>query len=130
MLEALAARLESAGIATLATDMFIGMMPNSPDACLALYEYAGESPMEVLADDDATLEMPSVQVMARAGRNAYPAARALIVQARDELTSISNETIGGVRFLRVHALSAINGIGVDENERTRFTLSLQAVTER
>jgi hypothetical protein len=130
MLEALAARLESASVATLATDMFIGMMPNSPDECVALYEYAGEAPMEVFTDNDATLEMPSVQVMTRAGRNAYPTARALMVQVRDELTSIANETISGVTFLRVHALSAINGMGVDENERTLFTLSLQVTVER
>lgn len=130
MLEALAARLQSDGVATLATDLFLGMMPNSPDECLALYEYAGESPLEVLIDNTATLERPSVQVMSRAGRNDYPTARALIVSARDSLTAIVNETISGSTFLRVHALSSINALGVDENERPRFTLSVQVVVER
>lgn len=130
MLEALAARLQSDGVATAGTDLFIGMMPNSPDECVAIYEYAGESPLEVMVDNDATLERPSVQVMTRAGRNDYPTARALMVQVRDSLTAITDETISGVRFLRVHHLSAINGLGVDENERARFTLSLQVVVER
>jgi hypothetical protein len=130
MLEALAARLQSASVAVAGTNLFIGMMPNSPDACLALYEYSGAAPLEVMVDNDATLERPSVQVMSRAGRNDYPTARALIEQARDALTEISNETISGVRFLRVHHLSSINALGVDDNERPRFTLSLQAVVER
>jgi len=106
------------------------MMPNSPDECLAIYEYAGEAPMEVMIDDSATLERPSVQVMSRAGRNDYPTARTLIEAARDSLTAIVNETISGDTFLRVHALSAINALGVDENERPRFTLSMQVVIER
>jgi len=130
MLEALAARLQADGVATTATDLFIGMMPNSPDECLAIYEYSGEAPMEVMIDDAATLERPSVQVMSRAGRNDYPTARALIEAARDSLTAIVNETISGETFLRVNALSAINALGVDENERPRFTLSMQVVIER
>jgi len=129
-LEALAARLQADGVATTATDLFIGMMPNSPDECLAIYEYAGETPMEVMIDNAATLERPSVQVMSRAGRNDYPTARTLIESARDSLTAIVNETISGETFLRVHPLSSINALGVDENERPRFTLSLQVVIER
>lgn len=130
MLEALAARLQSASVAVPGTDLFLGMMPNSPDACVALYEYSGAAPLEVLTDDDATLERPSVQVMTRAGRNDYPTARTLMVNVRNALTAISDETISGVRFLRVQNLSSINSLGVDDNERPRFTLALQAVVER
>lgn len=130
MLESLAARLQSASVATSGTDLFIGIMPNSPDLCVALYEYAGAGPLEVLTDDASTLERPSVQVMTRGPRNDYPAARALMVSVRDALTGITNETISGVTFLRVAEISSINALGVDENERPRFTLSLQTVVER
>lgn len=130
MLEALAARLQSASVAVAGTDLFLGLMPNSPDECVALYEYAGAQPLEVLVDNSATLERPSVQVMTRAGRNDYPAARALMVAVRDALTDITNETISGETFLRVSQISSINALGVDENDRPRFTLSLQVVVER
>jgi len=130
MLEALAARLQSASVAVPGTDLFLGMMPNSPDECVALYEYSGAAPLEVLVSDDATLERPSIQVMTRAGRNDYPTARTLMANVRDALTAITDDTISDVRFLRVHSLSSINALGVDENERPRFTLSLQAVVER
>lgn len=129
-LEALADRLQTASVATAATNLFIGIMPDSPDTCVALYEYAGSSPLEVLRDDTATIERPSVQVMVRASRNDYPTARSLIESVRDTLTAISDETVSGVRFLRVHNLSSINALGTDENERPEFSLSLQAIVER
>ena len=130
ILEALADKLNSASVAITGTNMFIGLMPDDPDVCLSLYEYAGSQPLEVLRDNNATLERPSVQVLVRATRNDYPSARALIESARDTLTGITDETISNVRFLRVSALSSINAVGMDDNERPMFTLALQVVTER
>ena len=130
MLESLADRLQAASVATIATNLFIGLMPDDPDTCVALYEYAGSPPMEVLVDNTATLERPSVQVITRAGRNDYPTAKTLIENVRDTLTDITDDTISGVRFLRVNQISSINALGVDENDRPRFSLSLQVVAER
>lgn len=130
MLEALADKLTSASVATVGNNLFIGIMPNSPDVCVSLYEYAGSPPLEVLRDNAATLERPSVQVMVRASRNDYPTARDLITDVRDSLTGITDETISNVRFLRVNQNSAINAVGTDENDRPLFTLSLTTVVER
>jgi len=130
ILESLADRLNSASVATTATNLFIGLMPDQPDLCAALYEYAGSAPLEVLRDNTATLERPSIQVMCRGARNDYPTARSLIEAIRDTLTAITDETITGVRFLRVNQISSINALGTDDNDRPRFTLSLQAVVER
>lgn len=130
ILEALADKLTSASVATVGANLFIGLMPNTPDVCAALYEYAGSAPLEVMRDNDATLERPSVQVMVRATRNDYPAARNLIENIRNTLTEITNETISGVTFLRVNQNSSINAVGTDENDRPLFTLSLMTVVER
>jgi len=130
MLEALADKLNSASVAVTGTNLFIGIMPATPDTCVALYEYAGAAPLEVMRNNAATLERPSVQVLVRAGRNDYPTARDLIADVRDSLTGITDETISGVRFLRVNQISSINALGTDENDRPRFTLSLQVVQER
>ena len=130
MLEALADRLQSASIAFAAQDLFLGLMPDQPDKCVALYKYAGAQPLEVLTNNSATLERPSVQVLVRAGRNDYPTGKALMEAVRDSLTEITNETISDQRFLRVNQISSINALGVDANDRPRFTLSLQVVLER
>lgn len=129
-LEGLASKLNTASVAVTASNMFIGIMPDTPDLCVALYEYAGTAPLEVMVDDTATLEQPSVQVMTRGARNDYPAARTLIENVRDTLCGITDETISGVRFLRVSNLSAINALGTDEKDRPEFSLSLRAVVER
>lgn len=130
ILESLADRLNSASVTVTATNLFIGLMPDQPDLCAALYEYAGAGPLEVLRSNTATLERPSIQVMCRGARNDYPTARALIEAIRDTLTDITDETISGLRFLRVNQISGINALGTDDNDRPRFTLSLQAVVER
>jgi hypothetical protein len=130
MLEALADRLQSASVANTGVNLFIGLMPDKPDVCVALYEYAGAPPLEVMRDDAATLERPSVQVIVRASRNDYPTARNLISNIRNTLTEITDETISGVTFLRVNQNSSINAVGTDDNDRVMFTLSLTAVVER
>lgn len=130
MLEALADRLQAASVAFPAVDLFLGIMPDQPDRCVALYEYAGASPLEVLVDEAATIERPSVQVLVRAGRNDYPTARALAASVQAALVNIVDEDISGQRFLRVHALSSVNAVGTDENHRPIFSLALQAFVER
>jgi hypothetical protein len=130
MLESLADRLNSASVAVTATNLFIGLMPDQPDLCVAIYEYSGQSPLQVLTSNTATLERPSVQVLVRASRNDYPTGRTLIASVRDTLTAITDETITGERFLRVNAASSINALGLDANDRPRFSLSLQVVMER
>jgi hypothetical protein len=96
----------------------------------AIYEYAGASPLEVMVNESATLERPSIQVLVRAARNDYPTARALAASVQNALVNIANEEISGQRFLRVHALSSVNAVGTDENHRPIFSLALQAVVER
>ena len=130
MLEALADRLQSASVANTGVNLFIGLLPDKPDVCVALYEYAGAPPLEVMRDNAATLERPSVQVLVRAGRNDYPTARNLINNIRNTLTDITDETISGVTFLRINQNSSINAVGTDDNDRVIFTLSLTAVVER
>lgn len=130
MLEALADRLQSASVANTGVNLFIGLMPDKPDVCVALYEYAGAPPLEVMRDNAATLERPSVQVIVRSGRNDYPTARDLINTIRNTLTEITDETISGVTFLRVNQNSSINAVGTDDNDRVIFSLALTAVVER
>lgn len=130
MLEALADRLQSASVTSTGVNLFIGLMPDKPDVCVSLYEYAGAPPLEVMRDNTATLERPSVQVLVRAGRNDYPTARNLISNIRNTLTEVTDETISGVTFLRINQNSSINAVGTDDNDRVIFTLSLTAVVER
>ena len=130
ILEALADKLVSASVGSLANNIFIGLLPDQPDKCLALYEYAGEEPREVFRNEAASIEVPTVVVMARGARNDYPTARDFAVDARDALCAIVDETISGVRFLRVKETSSINYVNSDDNDRPRFTVTFTVYVER
>lgn len=130
ILESLATRLEAQGVATRAVNLYLGILPETPDAVIGIFEYAGSPPVEVFDDSGASLDVPSVQVMVRAGRNDYVAGRNKMVAVRNALVDIANETIDGLRILRVAQLSSINALGMDKNDRPVFTMSLQATVER
>jgi hypothetical protein len=65
LLEDLAAALQAASIATLSTDLFLGLMPDAPHAALALYEFAGFPPLYTHHSQHPALERPSVQLLVR-----------------------------------------------------------------
>jgi len=130
MLVSLVNKLVSASVGVSASTIFIGIMPSTPDACIALYEGPGQVPLEVLVSNTATLERPTVQVMVRGVRADYNGARTKILEVRDVLTAITDETLTGVRFLRVTTNGSITPLGVDDNDRPQFSLTFSTVIER
>jgi len=130
MLEALATKLQLASVGTVAVDIFIGLMPNTPDACVALFEGPGQVPLEVMQSNSATLERPTVQVMVRGSRADYPGTRTKIVDVRDVLCGITDETLSGVRFLRVMSEGSMTPLGVDDNDRPQFAMTFSVMVER
>jgi len=115
ILEAIGSKLATDGLGTLGTNIFLSLMPDTPDLCTAVYEYSGLSPLDTFgASVTVALDRPSIQVMTRAGRNDYVAARDRAVNVRNSLAKISNQTLSGINILRIAPLSAINSIGLDE----------------
>ena len=72
VLEDAADHLEDNGLGTVGTDIFLSVLPQSPDVCTALFEYAGSAPKETMG---TMLARPRLQVVCRAGRDDYPTAR-------------------------------------------------------
>jgi hypothetical protein len=114
--EALAGHLATNGRGTSGTDLFVSMMPDKPDVCRALIEGEGTGPVEVMSPGIA-VETPTLQVLVRAGRDDYPAARDEALAIRAVLLAITDQTIAGVRFLRVRPSGYINPLGKDDDDR-------------
>jgi hypothetical protein len=126
LLDALAARLVADGVGTLATNIFLGYLPESPDACVAVYEDRGNGADQVFGSSVVAIERPAIRVVARAARNDYPAARDKIIAVRNSLGDIGDETVDGVSFMCVITDSDPYPMGVDGRERAMFGLDLQA----
>ena len=128
ILEAVGSKLATDGLGTLGTNIFLSLMPDTPDLCTAVYEYSGLTPIDTFgASVNIQLDRPSIQVMTRAGRNDYVAARDRAVNVRNALAKVSNSNLSGIQILRIAPLSAINAIGLDEKDRPLVTVSFTVV---
>lgn len=125
MLEALGTRLATDGVGTLGTTLFLSHMPESPDACVAIYEYGGSVPEMTMGAGLYAINRPRVQVKVRTAREDYPGGATKARAARDSLAGIVNQTLSTVAFARVSPTTSINPLGMDENDRHQFSVNFE-----
>ena len=123
--EAVADKIASDGHGTVGTNLFIGLMPDAPDACSTVYEGVGPGLIEHFGGGVA-LDLVSVQVTIRGARDDYPTARNLALSIRNDLADITEETVSEVRILRMKPEGYINSIGRDPEDRPLFTINFIA----
>lgn len=93
VLNEIAAHLASLGVGTVGTTIFIGVMPETPDACTSIYEYGGLAPDFSLGVDGIDTETPAVQVVCRGVKDDYATPRATATLAYEGLSKVEAETI-------------------------------------
>lgn len=104
------------GTLTLGTNLYLGRLPDTPDTCVALFEYSGELPRSMMGGSSApALEQPRIQVLTRAGT--YSAARTLAGQIWTALEEILDENLSGVRYNRVAAVQSVFALDRDSRDR-------------
>ena len=86
MITEIGAYLATKSIGTVGTDIFLGLMPDQPDNCIALFEYAGGPP-----DLHWAGEYPGLQVRVR--NKGYAAARTKIGEVMDKLHGLQFQYI-------------------------------------
>lgn len=122
LLDDVAAYLQTQGIGTIGTDIFKGAMPDQPDNCICLYEYAGSPP-----DLHWNGEYPGLQVMAR--NTSYAAGRTKIETIRTKLHGLTEQTLGTTRYLLIKANQSPESLGRDENNRQEFVINFTIIKE-
>jgi hypothetical protein len=105
------------------------MMPESPDVCIAVMEYSGVTPMFTQGTGGIQVDKPSLQLQVRAGRDDYLTARDNANNARILLSSVANQTIAGLRILRIEPNGSILPVGVDDNHRPLITVNFSCFVE-
>ena len=107
--------------------IFVGSRPEKPDDCLTLYAYPGLAPEYVQEDFSPKYEHPYVQVLVR-GR-VYADADYKIHQAWNALCTLTNASLGGVRYKSVRPLASPALMGRDINDRTMLFFNLAIMKE-
>ena len=117
VLEDMGDYLAAQGVATQGTDLFLGEMPDTPDACTALYLYAGGPAVQAmgLAAGKSVVDFPRLHVEGRAATLAAAEARVQAVYTK--LHNLGPVTINAREYKHIVALQRPYQLGVDQNER-------------
>ena len=131
MLNDIGTKLAAATISTqdltLGTNLFLGRLPESPDTCVAIYQYAGLRPIDQLGTAAPNLEQPSLQVRCRA--TSYATAEALANDIWGVLVVILNQTLTSTRYLRVEPQQSPFPLERDTQDRIIFVANYNVTKE-
>jgi hypothetical protein len=122
MLKEIGTYLQSQGIGNLGTDLFLGLMPDQPDDCIALFQYAGSPP-----DLHWEGEYPRLQVRVR--DKSYAAARAKIGTVAALLHGLHEQVLSDTRYLLIKALGSPEVLKRDANNRIEIFVNFEIMKE-
>ncbi|HZK24134.1 MAG TPA: minor capsid protein [Oscillospiraceae bacterium] len=105
------------------TDIFLGLMPDQPDNCVALFEYAGSPP-----DLHWNGEYPGLQVRVR--DKSYAAGRAKIGHIMRVLHGLTETVLGSTRYLLIRARGTPEILKRDASNRVEFFVNFEIIKER
>jgi hypothetical protein len=124
ILDAIGTALQSAGVGTLGSTIFLSRMPASPDVAVTAYETGAGYPLYTQGNTSgASLIVANIQVVARDAREDYQAARTKIADVTAALEAVSNSTISGIVILRVEQVGTPSPLGLDDNDRPRVAMT-------
>lgn len=99
------------GITAIKTDIFIGMEPAEPDACVTVYDTGGFPP-----EVNYVYLKPTVQVRIRGAKGAYQLAYTKAESIRDELHAKALTTKNSTNYIAIWAMSDILFIGFEDGK--------------
>lgn len=122
MIRDIAQYLQTNGVGTVGTDIFLQQLPANPDNVVALFQYAGEPP-----DLHWNGEYPGLQVLVR-NKNTE-AALTKIEHIKNILHGISETTINNHRYLLIRARQSPELLEKDGNNRAIFVCNFRVIKE-
>lgn len=128
ILEAVGTYLQSNNVGTLGTNLFLAVMPEAPDACVAVYETQGVAPLMTMNNTAAwAIDRPGLQVVVRGARGDYPAARDKADQIRALLAKVTDQSLSGINVMRISPSGAVSPVGNDDNQRPMISVNFDCM---
>ena len=125
ILEAIGNYLVAQGQGTLGTNLFLSRMPETPDACVCIYE--GEGGLPEFTMGNTILDNPAIQIIVRGTREDYVTARDKAQTIRLLLAQLADQTLSGVTVLRVSPIGSVLPMGLDKNDRPMVSTNYRAI---
>lgn len=123
ILEAVGDYLQAQAQGTQGTNLFLAVMPESPDVVTCVYETAGFAPQFTMGSAALAVDQPGLQVICRAARGDYPGARDKADAIRRLLGAVTETTLSGVHVLRISPDGGILPMGEDDNGRPMVSVN-------
>lgn len=127
ILEAVGDYLVANGQGTLGTNIFLSVMPETPDALVAVYESVGDTPSFTMGGAAVAINRPVIEVICRASRGDYPTARDKAESIRNLLGAVVGQTLSGIQVLRMAPQGWLNPLGDDENLRPTVSVNFECM---
>jgi hypothetical protein len=129
LLDELALYLQTQGLGTVGTTIFKGTLPDQPDACTAVFEYAGLPSEKTFSPTPgaAVEEKPRVQIVCRGIKQDYQTPRTQADAIWKALDGLGNVTMSGTGYLWIEALQSPFLMRRDENERVYIAVNYQVM---
>ncbi len=126
LLDDIASSLESAGLGTVGTNLFLGSRPaTAPVKCTTLYEYNGAA--AVRTSPGVAVENPRLQVRTR--DEGYQAARAQAEAIYKLLDGIANQAIAGTKYFWIEAQAPPALLQIDQSGNAEVVINFAVQKE-
>ena len=125
---------------TSGTNLFAGLLPDAPDAAVAVFERPGMKPLMTLTGPAGTsgaaqvqslLDRPVIQIRVRGPMGSYAATNTLMQQVYGTLQGLANQDVpgGGMFFLLLEATGFPLFMGQDTRQRPEFSLNMSCFVQ-
>ncbi len=113
---------------------FVGILPDQPDQCVAVFERGGQAPLMVLTGSggpESKLDQPAVQIRVRTAPGDYVAGNTLMQQIYGVFQGFveSALNVGGLYFHLIAALSSPIYLGLDVKQRHEWTQTFRTIMD-
>lgn len=117
------------GFGTLATNLFKGELPPTPDLCIAVMDYQG-GPAVTFFGSLTVNENPRVQVKVRGAADEYDIPRTRIEHIYQAFMDRGAFTVNSTRYLNIGPVQPPFPLGKDDNNRWVFVVNFDVMKER
>lgn len=109
----------------LGTNLFLSLLPETPDVCMAVYEQGGGPP--VFTFGTTQIVQPTMQVITR--HTSYETGRTDAQELFEIFVDLAEQTINSVKYHRIEPVSSPALFQRDNNNRVLFTTNFTVMRE-